>query len=71
MQIIRTGSTRSKFKTYKEDLSLMNAFHKRNFKLLVRTQRKRNPVSNNTEAGERVSATESLLLLKRQTIVQT
>ena len=40
-----------------------NAFQKRNVKLLL-------TVPNNTEAGKRVSATESLLLLKSQTIFQ-
>ena len=50
----------------------MNALQKRNFKLLVGTQQTGIPVSNNTEeAGKRVSATESLLLLKSQTIFQS
>ena len=65
---MRTDSTRSNSKVHKEDSSLMNAFQKRNFKLLAGTQRTRIPVSNNMKGGKRVSATESLLLLKSQTI---
>ena len=49
----------------------MNAFHKRNFNLLVGTQQTGIHVSKNTEVGKRVSATESLLLLKSQTIFQS
>ena len=68
---MRTGSTRSNLKTHKDDPSLMNASHKRNFKLVVGTQPTGILASNNTEAGKRVSTTESLLLSKSQTIFQS
>ena len=68
---MRTDSTRSNFEMQNKDPSPMNAFQKRNFKLLVETQRTWIPVSNNTKAGKRVSATENQLLLKSQTIFQS
>ena len=66
-----TDNTRSNCKTHKNDPSLMNAFQKQTFKLLVGTQRTEIPIWNNTEAGKRISTTESLLLLKSQTIFQS
>ena len=64
-----------KFKTLEEDLSLINASQKLNFKFQATV----NPIeqagclffSKNTEADKRVSATVGLLLLKSQTIFQS
>ena len=50
-----------KFITQEEDFSLMKAFPKQNFKLLVDPVVQDFLFSNKTEADKRVSATESLL----------
>ena len=52
---VRTSNAYSSFKPHKEDPSLINASQKQNFKfqtILV-------TLPNNTEAGKRVSATDS------------
>ena len=61
------SSTRSNLKRVsKEDPSLMNAFQKRNFKLLADPIEQGFFVSNKTEeADKRVSATKSQLLEKQ------
>ena len=55
--------------THKKDPSLMNAFQKRNFKLLVGTHQTK--ITNGTKMGKIVSVADILLLLKSQTIFQS
>ena len=52
-----------KFKTHKDDPSLMNEFQNTKFQAACRPHRTGFPVPNTTEADKRASATKSLLLL--------